>query len=132
MEVFMGKVVLDMAMSLDGFAGGLTDEDIGLYDWYFAPSGDAPFVIDELLQSTGAMIMGRGAFGDEPDGFDTPSSVPRRQITRLTQSAFCLRQSGTYFVCMRYFRAERGNTAYRAWKVPYDRTNPKAVQHSYL
>jgi hypothetical protein len=35
----MGKVFLDMAMSLDGFVTGSNNEDRGLYDWYFAPSG---------------------------------------------------------------------------------------------
>lgn len=85
MEAVVGKVVLDMAMSLDGFVAGLTDEDIGLYNWYFAPSGDAPFVIDELLQIIGAMIMGRRAFGDQPDGFDTPYKVPHFVLTHTAR-----------------------------------------------
>ena len=33
--------------------------------------------IDELLHSIGAMIIGRRAFGDQPEGFDTPYKVPR-------------------------------------------------------
>ena len=72
----MGKVFLDMAMSLDGFVAGSNDEDSGLYNWYFAPSGNATVVIDELLQTIGAMIIGRRTFGDQPDGFDTPYKVP--------------------------------------------------------
>jgi dihydrofolate reductase len=72
----MRKVFLDMAMSLDGFVAGLHDEDSGLYNWYFAPSGNASMVIDELLQTIGAIIIGRRTFGDQPDGFDTPYKVP--------------------------------------------------------
>lgn len=72
----MGKVFLDMAMSLDGFVSGPDGGDNGLHDWYFAPSGHAAAVIDELLQSIGAMIIGKRAFGDQPDGFDTPYKVP--------------------------------------------------------
>jgi dihydrofolate reductase len=72
----MGKVFLDMAMSLDGFVAGSNDEDSGLYNWYFAPSGNATVVINELLQTIGAIVIGRRTFGDQPDGFDTPYKVP--------------------------------------------------------
>ncbi|HEY0604924.1 MAG TPA: dihydrofolate reductase family protein [Herpetosiphonaceae bacterium] len=77
----MGNVLLDMAISLDGFVGGLTDEDAGLYDWYFAPSDEATFVKDELLTTIGAMILGRRTFGDQPDGFDTPYKMPHFVLT---------------------------------------------------
>ena len=50
----MGKVLLDMAMSLDGFVAGSNGEDVGLYNWYFAPAGNATVVIDELLQTKNA------------------------------------------------------------------------------
>ena len=72
----MGTVVLDMAMSLDGFVAAPDNGDGGLHDWYFAPAGDGPIVLDELLETIGAMILGRRAFGDQPDGFDTPYKVP--------------------------------------------------------
>ena len=72
----MSKVFLDMAMSLDGFVSGPEGEDGGLHDWYFTPSGAGPIVLDELLQSIGAMVLGKGVFGDQPDGFDTPYKVP--------------------------------------------------------
>ena len=72
----MGKVFLDMAMSLDGFVSGPEGEDGGLHDWYFSPAGAGPVVLDELLQSIGAMVLGKGVFGDQPDGFDTPYKVP--------------------------------------------------------
>lgn len=77
----MGNVFLDMAMSLDGFVSGPDGGDSGLHDWYFAPSGNAALVIDELLETIGAMILGRRAFGDQPDGFDTPYKMPHFVLT---------------------------------------------------
>ena len=32
----MAKVLLDMAISLDGCVGGPDGADVGLYDWYFS------------------------------------------------------------------------------------------------
>jgi dihydrofolate reductase len=77
----MSKVFLDMAMSLDGFVAGLGSEDKGLYDWYFSPSGDAEFVKNELIERTGAMILGKGVFGSDPSGFDTPYKIPHFVLT---------------------------------------------------
>jgi dihydrofolate reductase len=78
----MAIVLLDMAMSLDGFIAGPNDESQGLHDWFFPPSGtvtagDAE-VIDESIKTTGAIVMGRRAYdlGDKVDGFlDTPYRV---------------------------------------------------------
>ena len=81
----MGKVVLDMSMSLDGFVAGPNGEDGGLHDWYFAPSSTDTMVIDELLQTIGAMIVGRRVLGDPPDGFDTPYKVPHFVLTHRTR-----------------------------------------------
>ena len=39
-EVFMGKVILDMSMSVDGFIAGPNDEDGGLHNYFFSPSGN--------------------------------------------------------------------------------------------
>ena len=77
----MGKVLLDMAISLDGFVAGPNGDDVGLYDWYFAPSGAATAIIAELLETIGAMIIGRRAYGDEPGGFETPYKVPHFVLT---------------------------------------------------
>lgn len=77
----MGTVLLDMVMSLDGFIAGPNNEDGGLHDWYFAPAGNAIFVIDELIQEIGAMILGNHVFGNEPDGWDTPYKVPHFVLT---------------------------------------------------
>jgi dihydrofolate reductase len=84
-------VLLDMAISLDGFAAGKNDADGGLHQWYFNPSREDQTVIDELIGQTGAIIMGRRSYdmGDQYDGFvDNPyraahfvltHSVPERR-----------------------------------------------------
>jgi dihydrofolate reductase len=73
----MGKVILDMSMSLDGYIAGADGEDVGLYNWYFAPadadpSGKNAFVIQETIDILGAIIMGRNTYGtgEEQDGFE--------------------------------------------------------------
>jgi dihydrofolate reductase len=85
----MGKVYLDMAMSLDGFISGPKGEDGGLHDWYFSPSGDAEFVKQELLDTMGAMILGKRAFGSAPEseGFDTPYKVPHFILTHTARES---------------------------------------------
>ena len=82
----MAKVVLDMAVSLDGYVCGPDGEDGGLHDWYFAADA-ATAVADQLLESVGAMIMGRRAFGTAPDGFDTPYRVPHFILTHQARPA---------------------------------------------
>jgi dihydrofolate reductase len=74
----MTKVILDMAMSLDGFIGGPNGEDRGLHDYFFSPSGATAKVIEEGFRITGAIIMGRRAYdiGAAQDGFvDNPYQV---------------------------------------------------------
>lgn len=80
----MAKVLLDMAVSIDGFVGGPGGADAGLYDWYFSPSEVSRHVIDELVATTGAIVIGRGAFqtGEEAGGWEeTPYAVPHFVIT---------------------------------------------------
>ena len=80
----MARVLLDMAISLDGFVGGRGDADVGLYDWYFNPSEVSRPVITELVETTGAIVIGRGAFGtgEDTEGWDdTPYAVPHFVIT---------------------------------------------------
>jgi dihydrofolate reductase len=75
----MGKVILDMAMSLDGFVCGQNDEDGGLHNYFFSPSEAIAGVVQEGIQSTGTIIMGRGAYeaGARQGGFaDSPYQVP--------------------------------------------------------
>ncbi len=84
----MATVLLDMAMSLDGFIAGPNGEPEGLYDWFFPPSGSVTAgdaeVIDESIKTTGAIVMGRRAYdlGDTVDGFvDTPYRVEHFVLT---------------------------------------------------
>ena len=77
-------VLLDMAISLDGHVGRRDSSDPGLYDWYFDPSDVSKPVIDELVGTTGAIVLGRGAFGhgDDAGGWDeTPYAVPHFVVT---------------------------------------------------
>jgi len=68
----MPGVLLDMAISLDGFVGNADSSDPGLYDWYFDPPAQSKAVIDELVDTTGAIVLGRGAFGtgEDAEGWD--------------------------------------------------------------
>ena len=59
----MGNVILDMAVSLDGFIGSHDGSDQGLHDWYFAPSPASKAVIDEGIDGFGAIVMGKRAYG---------------------------------------------------------------------
>ena len=92
----MGKVVVDLSMSLDGFTTGPNDsieQGLGeggerLHDWIFAGNAEGSprtsaiganrGVIDDLFQSTGAMVMGRRwfDFGERPWGDDPPFHMP--------------------------------------------------------
>jgi len=87
----MGNVILDMAISLDGFIVGANDEDGGLHNWYFAPAPKSAAVIEELIHTSGAIVMGRRAYdmGDRYDGYvDNPYKVPHFVLThRVPQQA---------------------------------------------
>jgi riboflavin biosynthesis pyrimidine reductase len=52
-------VILDMAMSLDGFAAGPNGEDRELNEWFFSPAGRSREIIQESIATTGAIVMGR-------------------------------------------------------------------------
>jgi dihydrofolate reductase len=62
----MGKVLLDLSISLDGYIAGPHDEiDWGLSDWLVERSTGTFIhnaVMDELAAATGAMIVGRRVF----------------------------------------------------------------------
>jgi hypothetical protein len=55
----MSNVILDMAMSLDGFAAGPNGEDRELNEWFFSPAGRSREIIQESIATTGAIVMGR-------------------------------------------------------------------------
>jgi dihydrofolate reductase len=74
----MGIVVLDMTMSLNGCIAGPAAEDAGLHDWYFSPIAGAQKIIDELITTTGAIVLGKRTYdaGASQGGFtDNPYRV---------------------------------------------------------
>lgn len=82
----MATVLLDMVISLDGLICGPGGADGGLHDWYFNPSEVSGPIVDELVSTTGAIVVGRGAFaaGDAAGGWDdTP--VPHFVVTHRPQ-----------------------------------------------
>jgi dihydrofolate reductase len=82
----VGKIFLDMAVSLDGFISGPNGGDGGLHDWYFAETGKSEQILEELQTGIGAMILGARAFGTSPDGFDTPYKVPHFILTHTPRA----------------------------------------------
>ena len=87
----MTKVFLDMAVSLDGFTTGPSGEDGGLHNWYFDSTDDADNktrqVIQELVNTTGAIVMGRRGYdmADQYDGFvDNTYNVPHFVVSHTT------------------------------------------------
>lgn len=103
----MGKVVIDMSMSLDGYVAGPDDDQeqgLGgnggehLHDWLFSgqePSQLSPFfrpegrnreVTDELLTSTGAMLTGRRTY-DIVQGWGGEHPVPGIGVVVVTHRA---------------------------------------------
>lgn len=80
----MANVLLDMAMSLDGFVSGPNGEDHGLHDYFFSPAGQTVEVIEEGYKTTGNIIMGKHSYeaGVEYGGFaDDPYQVPTFVLT---------------------------------------------------
>jgi hypothetical protein len=68
----MATVLLDMVISLDGLICGPGGADGGLHDLYFNSSEVSGPIVDELVSTTGAIVVGRGAFaaGDAAGGWD--------------------------------------------------------------
>lgn len=62
----MGKVILDITMSLDGFIAGPDSDLEQLHAWLFHPDKPAvdQAILTDYLQSIGAVIMGNGTFQD--------------------------------------------------------------------
>jgi dihydrofolate reductase len=75
----MSGVLLDMAISLDGAISGPDGADVGLYDWYFDPTPVSRPVVDELVATTGAIVMGRGVWGEGWD--ESPYDAPHFVVT---------------------------------------------------
>jgi dihydrofolate reductase len=67
-----------MTMSVNGCIAGPEGEDAGLHDWYFSPGGTAQVIIDDLIKTTGAIVMGKRTYdaGASQGGFaDNPYQV---------------------------------------------------------
>ena len=82
-------VLLDMAVSLDGSISAPDGSDGGLHDWYFDPTPPSKEVIDELVDTAGALLLGRGAYGsgDDAEGWDdSPYHVPHIVVTHRPPS----------------------------------------------
>lgn len=78
----MGKVIIDITMSLDGFVtgpndgpgNGLGDGGMVLHEWVFNPTEeDSQLLSEEAMQNLGSCVLGRrtfdiaeGAWGDNP------------------------------------------------------------------
>jgi dihydrofolate reductase len=81
----MGKVILDMSISLDGYITPANEEDGVLHNWYFGSSDkENQQVIAESIDTIGAIIMGRRTYnlGDQFDGFvDIPYKVTHFVLT---------------------------------------------------
>jgi dihydrofolate reductase len=80
----MTRVLLDMAVSLDGLVAGPGGADAGLYDWFFDPPEASRPVVEGMLAETGSILIGRGAYGtaDDAQGWDqTPYDVPHVVVT---------------------------------------------------
>ena len=92
----MTRVFLDMAVSLDGFISGPDGGDGGLHDWYFAETGKSETVLEELQNGIGAMILGKRAFGDAEDGFDTPYKIPHFVLTHHPRAS--VERDGAQFI----------------------------------
>ena len=86
-------VLLDMAVSLDGYVAGPGGADAGLYDWYLNPSDVSRTVIEDLVATTGAIVMGRGAFatGEEAGGWEDTPELPRCSFSPRTWGIFAQR-----------------------------------------
>ncbi len=97
----MGKIVLSISMSLDGFVAGtnispqlpMGENGMRLHDWIFARKTDADGrIIEELMKGCGAVIIGRHTYDVAIDGgwggaspFPVPAiiistTVPEKQV----------------------------------------------------
>ena len=80
----MARVLLDMAITVDGLVSGPEGADVGLYDWFFDPPEASRPVVEGMVAETGAIVVGRNAYGqaDDAQGWDeTPYDVPHVVVT---------------------------------------------------
>jgi dihydrofolate reductase len=103
----MGKVVVNISMSLDGFitgpnvgvGNGMGDGGERLHDWMFdAKTETDAAIVDEMYASTGAVLMGKRMFdvGFEPWGDPPPFGVPVFVVTNEAREALPMQGGTTY------------------------------------
>jgi dihydrofolate reductase len=103
----MGKVTLNISMSLDGFVtepdegGGnpLGDDPGRLHDWMFDARNETDAaVVDELYSSTGAVVVGKRMFdvGFEPWGDPPPFGMPVFVVTHEERAPLPMQGGTTY------------------------------------
>lgn len=107
----MGKVKVDLSMSLDGFIAGPNDDVELLHEWlYDLASWRQPHgltggqinpdseVLDESFRATGASVMGRRLFdlGEEPWGANPPFHMPVFVLTHRPRERLT-KEGGTTF-----------------------------------
>jgi dihydrofolate reductase len=90
----MGKIIVSIAMSLDGFIAGanispqspLGENGMRLHDWIFGNKTDADAkVIEELMNGSGAVIVGRRTYDlgiDGGWGGSSPFPIPAIIISK--------------------------------------------------
>jgi dihydrofolate reductase len=103
----MGKVVINMSMSLDGFitepnegAGNPLGDDPGrLHDWMFdAKTETDAAILDEIYASTGAVLIGKRMFdvGFKPWGDPPPFGMPVFVVTHEARDPLPMQGGTTY------------------------------------
>jgi dihydrofolate reductase len=103
----MGKVVINMSMSLDGFitepnevVGNPLGDDPGrLHDWMFdAKTETDAAIVDEIYASTGAVLIGKRMFdvGFEPWGDPPPFGMPVFVVTHEARDPLPMQGGTTY------------------------------------
>jgi dihydrofolate reductase len=102
----MGKVLVDLSMSLDGFITGpnprpglgLGEGGQRLHDWMFPPKGDFTEIVEEMFKHVGAVLMGRRSFavGEEPWGENPPFHMPVFVLTHDAKETITKEGGTTY------------------------------------
>src|ERR671919_494571 len=104
----MGKVTSEISMSLDGFITDpsasvgtpLEGNDPGrLHDWRFdSKTGTDAAIVEEIYQSTGAVVMGKRFFdvGFEPGGDPPPFGMPVFVVTHEEREPLPMQGGTTY------------------------------------
>jgi dihydrofolate reductase len=102
----MGKVFVDLSISLDGFITGpnprpglgLGEGGQRLHDWMFPPKGDFTEIVKEMFKHVGAVLMGRRSFavGEEPWGENPPFHMPVFVLTHDAKETITKEGGTTY------------------------------------